>query len=82
MVAARRSIATSTPEEYRAPPFLVELKAGAASVLPGDPLRAEVLARYAFGGAMAGAPVTFSAIRAPLEVLPPGNPGFEFGQSV
>ncbi len=68
-------------EEYRAPPFLVNVKAGAADALPGDPLGAEVVARYAFGGAMAGAPVRWSALRSPLDFLPPGNPGFEFGQS-
>jgi len=69
-------------EEFRAPPFLIDMKAAAPSALAGERLSATVLGRYAFGGAMAGAPVRWTAIRSPGEVSPPGNAEFAFGQDV
>lgn len=69
-------------EEFRAPPFLVDVKAAAESALAGERLSAAVLARYAFGGAMAGAPVGWTALRSPIDFSPPGNADFAFGQEV
>jgi uncharacterized protein YfaS (alpha-2-macroglobulin family) len=66
-------------EEYRPPQFKVDVDAPARELVAGDALGARVLARYLFGGAMAGADVRWSVNRATVEFEPPGNPGFAFG---
>lgn len=66
-------------EAYRAPQFKVDVTAPGASLTAGDPLRAEVVARYLFGGAMPGAAVRWSAGRETIDFEPPGHPGFTFG---
>lgn len=66
-------------EEYRAPQFQVDVTAPAREVAAGEPLRAEVLARYLFGGAMPKAAVRWTATRESIDFQPPGHPGFAFG---
>ena len=48
----------------------------------GDSVSAQVLARYLFGGAMAGSDVRWTVARKSLSFSPPGNEGFSFGQEV
>lgn len=66
-------------EAYRAPQFQVDVIAGDAPAVAGDPLQATVEARYLFGGAMAGADVRWSAQRSSVDFNPPMNQGFSFG---
>ncbi|MBM4321508.1 MAG: alpha-2-macroglobulin, partial [Deltaproteobacteria bacterium] len=66
-------------EEYRPPKFLVDVSLPQQAYLAGEVLRAQVLARYLFGGAMAQAKVHWSAARRALAWRPPGNEGFSFG---
>jgi alpha-2-macroglobulin len=69
-------------EEYRAPQFKVDVTSPARDVAAGDALSAQVLARYLFGGAMAGAEVRWTVTRSSSDFAPPGNAGFSFGQEV
>ncbi|HET8539946.1 MAG TPA: alpha-2-macroglobulin family protein [Anaeromyxobacter sp.] len=66
-------------EEYRTPRFQVDVVAPAASISAGDPVKAQVIARYLFGGAMPGAAVRWAVARASIPFEPPGNSGFAFG---
>ncbi|MGI5864187.1 MAG: MG2 domain-containing protein [Myxococcales bacterium] len=66
-------------EEYRAPQFRVDLSTAKKDLVAGDQIEATLLARYLFGGAMAGAQVRWSAMRTSLGFAPPGNEGFDFG---
>lgn len=68
-------------EEYRAPQFRVDVTAPRKEQVAGDVLRAEVLARYLFGGAMPGAGVRWTVTRETTPFEPPGNTGFAFGPS-
>ncbi len=69
-------------EEYRAPQFKVDVSSAARDVAAGDAVQAQVLARYLFGGAMAGAEVRWTVTRNSVAFEPPGNEGFAFGQEV
>ncbi|MBK9517554.1 MAG: Ig-like domain-containing protein [Anaeromyxobacter sp.] len=66
-------------EAYRAPQFKVDVAAPSPSLTAGDPLRAEVVARYLFGGALPGAPVRWTVGRETTDFEPPGHAGFAFG---
>ena len=66
-------------EEYRAPQFQVDVTAPAKQVAAGDPVKAQVLARYLFGGAMPGAQVRWTVARESTAYEPPGNASFSFG---
>lgn len=79
------NISTSTTfrvEEYRAPQFQVDVTTPKSEVIAGEPLQATVLSRYLFGGAMSGAHVRWTAVRATTDFDPPNNPGFVFGPHV
>ncbi|AKU90473.1 Ig-like domain-containing alpha-2-macroglobulin family protein [Vulgatibacter incomptus] len=69
-------------EEYRAPQFRVDASVERKNALAGEPLKASVLSRYLFGGAMADAKVRWSLVRRPEFFAPPGNEGFDFGSQV
>lgn len=69
-------------EEYRAPQFKVDVTSPAHNLAAGDAVTAQVLARYLFGGAMAGCDVRWTVTRSSLSFEPPGNEGFSFGQAV
>jgi len=69
-------------EEYRAPQFKVDVSSAAPDLAAGDAVAAQVLARYLFGGAMAGAEVRWAVTRSSVTFEPPGNEGFAFGQAV
>jgi len=66
-------------EEYRAPQFQVDVTAPAKQLAAGDAVRAQVMARYLFGGAMPGAQVRWTVTRESTPYEPPGNAGFAFG---
>ncbi len=66
-------------EEYRAPQFKVDVATPAAALVAGDAVKAQVLARYLFGGAMPRAQVRWSAARETTEFAPPRHEGFAFG---
>jgi uncharacterized protein YfaS (alpha-2-macroglobulin family) len=66
-------------EEYRAPQFQVDVSTEHPDVIAGEPLKATVISRYLFGGAMAGAKVHWTAVRNSEIYSPPGNAGFTFG---
>ena len=66
-------------EEYRAPQFQVDVVAPAKQLAAGDAVKAQVLARYLFGGAMPGAQVRWTVARESTAFEPPGNAGFSFG---
>ncbi len=66
-------------EEYRAPQFRVDVSLAQQDYAAQDPLQATVLARYLFGGAMAKAPVKWTASRTSTLFEPKGNEGFHFG---
>lgn len=66
-------------EEYRAPQFQVDVSVGQKDFAAQDPIKASVLARYLFGGAMAKAQVKWTASRTSSAFQPPGNEGFHFG---
>lgn len=66
-------------EEYRPPQFKVDVTTPSAESFAGQPVQARVLARYLFGGAMAGATVRWTATRTTEDYQPPDNPGFAFG---
>lgn len=69
-------------EEYRPPQFKVDVSPVAAQVVSGEAIRARVLARYLFGGAMPGAPVRWTATQTIQEYRPPGNESFGFGVQI
>ena len=69
-------------EEYRAPQFRVDVSVAERSVVDGDPIQGTVLARYLFGGPMAGAEVTWTVNRSDMDFTPPGQDGFLFGNQV
>jgi uncharacterized protein YfaS (alpha-2-macroglobulin family) len=66
-------------EEYRAPQFQVDVVSPSRDAVAGDPVKAEVIARYLFGGAMPDAAVRWTVARDSVEFEPPGNAGFTFG---
>jgi uncharacterized protein YfaS (alpha-2-macroglobulin family) len=66
-------------EEYRAPQFQVDVTAPAKQLSTGDAVKAQVLARYLFGGAMPGAQVRWTVARESTSFTPPGNAAFSFG---
>ncbi len=66
-------------EEYRAPQFQVDVTAPAKALSSGEAVKAQVLARYLFGGAMSGAQVRWTVARESTAFEPPGNAGFSFG---
>ncbi|HEX9577279.1 MAG TPA: MG2 domain-containing protein, partial [Myxococcales bacterium] len=66
--------------EYRAPQFRVEVRAPAAELTAGDELKATVIARYLFGGAMDRAQATWSVQRSSDDFSPPRNDAFRFGR--
>ena len=69
-------------EEYRAPQFRVDVSVPERSLVAGDPIQGTVLARYLFGGPLAGSEVSWTVNRATLDFRPPGNEGFGFGNQV
>ena len=66
-------------EEYRSPQFQVDVVAPGKQLAAGDAVKAQVLARYLFGGAMPGAQVRWTVARESTAFEPPGNAGFSFG---
>lgn len=66
-------------EAYRAPQFRVDVTAPAVHLAAGDPVGAQVMARYLFGAAMADAPVRWNVVRHTLDFRPPRHDGFTFG---
>lgn len=54
-------------EEYRKPPFAVELKTGDALRAPGDRVKVSLDARYRFGTQVADAKVVFYCLKQPYE---------------
>ena len=62
-------------EEYRAPQFKVDVTSPARDVAAGDALSAQVLARYLFGGAMAGAEVRWTVTRNSSDFVTAGQRG-------
>src|SRR6266542_2807797 len=66
-------------EEYRSPQFQVDVVAPGRQLAAGDAVKAQVLARYLFGGAMPGAQVRWTVARESTAFEPPGNAGFSFG---
>jgi uncharacterized protein YfaS (alpha-2-macroglobulin family) len=66
-------------EEYRAPQFKVDVVASAPALVAGDAVKAQVLARYLFGGALPRAAVRWSVSRETTSFAPPRNDGFVFG---
>ena len=66
-------------EEYRPPQFQVDVVAPGKQLAAGDAVKAQVLARYLFGGAMPGAQVRWTVARESTAFEPPGNTGFSFG---
>ena len=67
--------------EYRAPQFRVDVLSDPQNLTAGAALKATVVARYLFGGAMSGAQATWSAFRSTAEFTPPRNEGFRFGRA-
>ena len=74
-----RVAGTFRVEDYRAPQFRVDVSAPAAHLAAGDPVKAQVLARYLFGAALSEAPVRWTVARKTLEFRPPRHDGFDFG---
>ncbi len=66
-------------EEYRAPQFLVDVRSMSAVAERGATLSARASARYLFGGAMAGADLSWTALRSTTSVQPPGWDAYAFG---
>jgi len=66
-------------EAYRAPQFRVDVTAAATHLAGGDPVRAQVMARYLFGAALSDAPVKWNVVRKTLDFRPPRHDGFAFG---
>jgi len=66
-------------EEYRAPQFLVDMKTARESVIAGEPLAAQAVARRLFGAPMAGAAATWSAERSTTDFEPAGRGEYTFG---
>jgi hypothetical protein len=66
-------------EAYRAPQFRVDVTAPDVHIAPGDPVQAQVMARYLFGAALSEAPVRWSVVRKTLDFRPPRHDGFDFG---
>jgi len=66
-------------EEYRAPQFQVDVVAPSREIASGEAVRAEVIARYLFGGGMPAAKVRWTVARESVAFEPPGNEGFTFG---
>ena len=67
--------------EYRAPQFRVDVQVAKPELFAGDELSGTVIARYLFGGAMAGAQAQWSAGRQTEDFAPPRNDGFRFGRN-
>jgi hypothetical protein len=67
-------------EEYRAPQFRVDVTAQKPELVAGEPLQAQVLARYLFGGAMSDAKVKWSVNTETTSFHPETAPGFLFEQ--
>lgn len=65
--------------EYRVPQFKVDVTTPKKALLAGDPLQAQVLARYLFGGAMADAKTRWSVVRSPSGFSSETDPGYAFG---
>ncbi|MBL9038412.1 MAG: alpha-2-macroglobulin, partial [Archangium sp.] len=76
-VAVRGSFSVA---EYRAPQFRVDVESKAKSVVAGEALQANVLARYLFGGAMANSPVKWSMHREVTSFSPEAARDFIFTQ--
>ncbi len=66
-------------EAYRAPQFRVDVTAPATHLAGGDPVQAQVLARYLFGAALSEANVRWTVARQTLDFRPPRHDGWEFG---
>lgn len=66
-------------EEYRAPQFKVDVATAAPALVAGDAVKARVMARYLFGGAMPRAAVRWTVARETIDFSPPRNDGFAFG---
>ncbi len=69
-------------EEYRTPQFRVDVAVAERNLVADDPIRASVVARYLFGGAMSDAEVAWTANRSTLDFRPPRNDGFAFGNEM
>jgi len=67
-------------EEYRAPQFRVDVTANQTSILAGEPLAAQVSARYLFGGAMSDAKVKWNVNSESTTFTAESAPGFQFEQ--
>lgn len=69
-------------ETYRAPQFRVDVSERATHVAAGEPVQAQVMARYLFGAALADAPVRWTVVRSTLDFRPPRHDGYAFGVQV
>lgn len=67
-------------EEYRAPQFRVDVKPAKSELIAGEPIQAQVNARYLFGGAMSDAQVKWSVNMESTSFTPEGASGFSFEQ--
>ena len=56
--------------EYRKPEFTVSVTPEKRAYLTGEEVRAKVRLEYAFGGPVAGAPVTWEVVRVPRDFAP------------
>ncbi len=74
-----RTVGQFRVEEYRAPQFQVDVVSPARELVAGDAVKAEVIARYLFGGGMPSAAVRWTVARESIDFEPPGNAGFTFG---
>ncbi|NTU85305.1 MAG: hypothetical protein HGA45_39115, partial [Chloroflexales bacterium] len=64
--------------EYRKPTFEIMVTPAREDVLQGERVEATVAARYFAGGALAGAPVRWRLLAAPLYFSAEGAPGYQF----
>lgn len=64
--------------EYRVPQFKVDVTAENKTLVAGDALNAQVLARYLFGGAMSDAKTQWSVVRSPSFFSVDGESGYAF----
>ena len=76
-LAARTSVLVS---EFRKPTFTVAVSPSAPTLQAGATLVARVAARYLFGAALAGGPVSWTLTSVEATHTPPGYPGYSFGQ--
>lgn len=65
--------------EYRVPQFKVDVTTASKSLLAGDVLKAQVMARYLFGGAMSDAKTKWSVVRSPSSFSSETETGYSFG---